>query len=145
MTSLLETLQRSTDILFIQEPPWASVQNIASLTEKDGTPVRGPPIHPMWVPIIPKSHRELDRPRVMAYIHKGISSFKCKNRSDLIDHSDLLLIELKGPLGPISLLNVYGAKEVNLPGLLNDIWDRVPELGYMGGDFKPLPDLGPHL
>jgi hypothetical protein len=37
------------NILFLQEPPWAIVRYTASLTEKDGVPVKGPPIHPDWI------------------------------------------------------------------------------------------------
>jgi hypothetical protein len=40
---LLEQMKSAFDILFLQEPPWATVRYTASLTEKDGTPHKGPP------------------------------------------------------------------------------------------------------
>jgi hypothetical protein len=36
--TLLEQMKSVSDILFLQEPPWATVRYTASLTEKDGTP-----------------------------------------------------------------------------------------------------------
>jgi hypothetical protein len=36
--SLLNQLIHDFDILFLQEPPWATVRYTASLTEKGGTP-----------------------------------------------------------------------------------------------------------
>jgi hypothetical protein len=47
--NLLEQMEFRFDILFLQEPPWATVRYTASLTEKDGVPVKGPPIHPDWI------------------------------------------------------------------------------------------------
>jgi hypothetical protein len=47
--NLLEWMKSRFNILFLQEPPWAIVRYTASLTEKDGVPVKGPPIHPDWI------------------------------------------------------------------------------------------------
>jgi hypothetical protein len=52
--NLLEQMKSRFDILFLQEPPWATVSYTASLTEKDGVPVKGPPIHPDWISLYPK-------------------------------------------------------------------------------------------
>jgi hypothetical protein len=47
--TLLEQMKSDFDILFLQELPWATVTYTSSLTEKDGVPVKGPPIHPDWI------------------------------------------------------------------------------------------------
>jgi hypothetical protein len=52
--NLLEQMKSEFDILFLQEPVWATVRYTASLTEKDGVPVKGPPIHPDWISLYPK-------------------------------------------------------------------------------------------
>jgi hypothetical protein len=52
--NLLEWMKSRFDILFLQEPVWATVRYTASLTEKDGVPVKGPPIHPDWISLYPK-------------------------------------------------------------------------------------------
>jgi hypothetical protein len=36
--TLLERMKTAIDVLFLQEPPWATVRYTASLTEKDGSP-----------------------------------------------------------------------------------------------------------
>ena len=53
-STLLEELQDLYDILFFQEPPWQTVRHSASMKSKKGEPVKGPPLHPHWIPIIPK-------------------------------------------------------------------------------------------
>lgn len=76
---LLERRKDVTDILFLQEPPWATVRYTASLTEKDGVPIRGPPVHPDWIPMFPKGFDAAeDRPHVMAYVNRAIRSVKPK-------------------------------------------------------------------
>jgi hypothetical protein len=52
--NLLEWMKSRFDILFLQEPPWATVRYTASLTEKDGVPIKGPLIHPDWISLYPK-------------------------------------------------------------------------------------------
>jgi hypothetical protein len=52
--NLLEQMKSRFDILILQEPPWATVRYTASLTEKDGVPVKGPLIHPDWISLYPK-------------------------------------------------------------------------------------------
>jgi len=54
VVNLLESCKLDFDIIFLQEPPWSTVRYSASLTEKTGDPVRGPPVHPDWWVIYPK-------------------------------------------------------------------------------------------
>jgi hypothetical protein len=63
------------DVLFLQEPPWATVRYTTSLTEKDGVPVKGPLIHPDWISLYPKGFDlAADRPHVLAYVNRAIRS-----------------------------------------------------------------------
>jgi hypothetical protein len=79
--TLLERMKTAIDVLFLQEPPWATVRYTASLTEKDGTPIKGPPIHPDWIPMYPKGFDAAeDRPRVIAYVNRAIRVVKPKLR-----------------------------------------------------------------
>src|SRR5215216_1968741 len=81
--SLLETRRKSSDILLIQEPPWATVRYTASLTEKDGVPVKGPPIHPDWICMYLKGFSPMeDCPWVLAYVNRHVKSIKPKLHSD---------------------------------------------------------------
>ena len=126
-----------TDILFIQEPPWATVRYTASLTEKDGVPVKGPPIHPDWIPMYPKGFDATeDRPRVLAYVNRAISVVKPKLRSDIVNNRDVMLITVRGHLGPLHLMNVYSDENGSAIRYLEEHRDEFPILGYMGGDFN---------
>ena len=46
--SLLDSLQTSTDLLFVQEVPFYKIRNIASLDSEDGLPIHGTSHHPAW-------------------------------------------------------------------------------------------------
>lgn len=126
-----------TDILFLQEPPWATVRYTASLTEKDGVPIRGPPVHPDWIPMFPKGFDAAeDQPHVMAYVNQAIRSVKPKLRSDIINHRDVMLITVWGHLGPVHLINVYSDENGSAIWYLKDHLDVFPDVSYMGGDFN---------
>jgi hypothetical protein len=106
--SLLEQFKLDFDILFLQEPPWATVRYTASLTEKDGTPIKGPLIHPDWIPMFPKGFDAAeDRLRVIAYVNCAIRVVKPKLRSDIVNHRDVMIVTVHGHLGPVHLMNVY--------------------------------------
>ena len=105
---LLDQLRTDFDILFLQEPPWATVHYTASLTERDGVPVKGPPIHPDWIAVYPKGFNPTeDRPRVLVYVNRAIRAVKPKLRSDIVNHRDVMIITVKGHLGPVHLMNAY--------------------------------------
>jgi len=46
--SLLETLQSTTDLLFVQEAPYYTIRNIASMIDEHGEPIQGTTSHPSW-------------------------------------------------------------------------------------------------
>jgi hypothetical protein len=52
--NLLEQMKSVSDILFLHKLPWATMRYTASLTEKEGVPVKGPLIHPDWIALYPK-------------------------------------------------------------------------------------------
>ena len=106
-SDLLTQLNNSTEIIFLQEPPWATVKFTASMSDVCGDPVTGPPTHPDWTLIKPRSKDPGSRPCVLAYMNKWLRPLKPKLRTDLIDHNDIILISLKGSEGLIHLMNVY--------------------------------------
>ena len=138
VTTLLKELRDLYDILFFQEPPWQTVRHTASMQSKKGEPVKGPPLHPHWIPIVPKAiDPRIDRPRVMAYVHRNLRVLKPKNRTDIVNHPDVLLLTLKGPSGPLNVLNVYSDPSTHGGiQLLQDCVSALLEIGYMGGDFN---------
>ena len=138
VTTLLEELRDLYDILFFQEPPWQTVRHTASMKSKKGEPVKGPPLHPHWIPIVPKAIDPcINRPHVMAYVHRNLQVLKPKNRTDIVNHPDVLLLTLKGPSGPLNVLNVYSDPSTH-GGIqfLQDCVGTLPEIRYMGSDFN---------
>ena len=45
---LLETLYKDFDVLFVQEPPWRTIRQAPSSSNKEGEDVTGAPMHPEW-------------------------------------------------------------------------------------------------
>jgi hypothetical protein len=85
--NLLEQMKSWFDILFLQEPQWATVRYITSLTEKDGVPVKGPLIHSDWISLYPKGFDlAKDQLCVLAYINHAICLIKPKLCSDIVNH-----------------------------------------------------------
>jgi hypothetical protein len=135
--NLLERMKSQFDILFLQEPPWATMRYTASLTEKDGVPVKGPPIHPDWISLFPKGFDPAeDRPRVPAYVNRAIRSIKPKLRSDIMNHRNVMIVTVRGHLGPLHLMNMYSDENGSAIRYIEDHLEAFPDLGYMGGDFN---------
>jgi hypothetical protein len=135
--SLLERMKSQFDILFLQEPPWATVRYTTSLTEKDGVPVKGPPIHPDWISLYPKGFDPAeDRLRVLAYINRAIRSIKPKLCSNIVNHRDVMIVTVRGHLGPLHPMNTYSDENGSAIRYIEDNLEVFPDLGYMGGDFN---------
>ena len=139
VVNLLESRKLEFDVIFLQEPPWSTVRYSASLTEKTGDPVRGPPVHPDWWVIYPKEFDpEEDRPRVLAYVHRRLAAGKPKFRTDVVKHRDIMLLTVNSPSGEqINLLNVYSDPDRgDAIRYLDERFGSFPSLVYMGGDFN---------
>jgi hypothetical protein len=84
------------------------VRYTASLTEKDGVPVKGPPIHPDWISLYPKGFDPAeDQLCVLAYVNHAIRLIKPKLCSDIVNHRDVMIVTVRGQLGPLHLMNTY--------------------------------------
>jgi hypothetical protein len=137
--NLLERMKSRFDILFLQELPWATVRYTTSLTEKDGASVKGPPIHPDWISLYPKGFDLAeDQPHVLAYVNHAIRSIKPKLFSDIVNHRNVVIVTVRGHLGPLHLMNMYSDKNGSAIRYIEDNLEAFPDLGYMGGDFNCL-------
>jgi hypothetical protein len=135
--NLLEQMKSRFDILLLQEPPWGTVRYTASLTEKDGVPVKGPPNHPAWISLYLKGFDLAeDRPHVLAYINCAIRSIKPKLCSNIVNHRDVMIATVRGHLGPLHLMNTYSDENGSAIRYIEDNLEVFPDLGYMGGDFN---------
>jgi len=66
---LLETLYNDFDVLFVQEPPWRTIRQAPSSSNKEGDDVIGAPMHPEWLYMVRPPQND-QAPRVMAFVSK---------------------------------------------------------------------------
>jgi hypothetical protein len=72
-------MKSMSDVLFLQEPPWATMRYTPSLIETDRVPVKGPLIHLDWIAMYPKGFDLAeDWLCVLAYINCGMHLIKPK-------------------------------------------------------------------
>jgi hypothetical protein len=113
------------------------VRYTASLTEKDGVRVKGPPIHPDWISLYPKGFDPAkDRPQVLTYVNCAICSIKPKLCSNIVNHCDVMIVTVRGHLGPLHLMNMYSDENGSAIQYIEDNLEVFLDLGYMGGDFN---------
>ena len=136
VTTLLEELCDLYNILFFQKLPWQTVRHSAFIKNKKDEPVKGPPLHPHWIPIVPKAiDAHIGCPCVMVYMHRNFWILKSKNHTDIVNHSNVLLLMLKSPLDPLNILNIYSDSAMHGGiQLLQNCASTLPEIGYMGGE-----------
>jgi len=113
VSTLLEERKSSTNILFLQEPPWRKIRYSASMTDKRGESVIGPPLHLDWICVYLTGfadHVEA-RPRVMTYVNRQLKSLRPVFKTDVVRHRDIMLLSLQTPFGEWNMLNVYSDPE----------------------------------
>ena len=133
-SNLLTQLSNSAEIIFLQEPLWATVRYTVSMLDACGDPVTGPLMHPDWTLIKPRLRDPGSRPCVLVYMHKRLRPLKPKLWTDLIDHNDIILILLKGSEGLIHLMNVYSDSDGTAIQFLEGL--PLPSLTYVSSDFN---------
>ena len=107
------------------------------MKSKKGELVKDPLLHPHWISIIPRTiDARIGCLRIMAYVYRNLWILKPKNCTDIVNYPDVLLM-LKGPSGPLNVLNVY--LDPAMHGriqLLQDCISAFLEIGYMGSNFN---------
>ncbi|KAF4622833.1 hypothetical protein D9613_001563 [Agrocybe pediades] len=132
---LLETLQNSFDVLFVQEPPWRTIRQAPSPNNRDGEDIVGAPMHPAWLYMVrPPTNDET--PRVMAFVSKRLERLRPSMRRDLADHRDIFILSLFQGNKTYHLMNVYNDADGTAVRYLSNHVHELPQLHYMGGDFN---------
>ncbi|KAF4610623.1 hypothetical protein D9613_006810 [Agrocybe pediades] len=132
---LLETLQNSFDVLFVQEPPWQTIRQAPSPSNRDGEDIVGAPMHPAWLYMVrPPTNDET--PRVMAFVSKRLERLRPSMRRDLADHRDIFILSLFQGNETYHLMNVYNDADGTAVRYLSNHVHELPQLHYMGGDFN---------
>jgi hypothetical protein len=61
---------------------------------------------------------------------------KPKLCSDIVNHCNVMVVTVRGHLGPLHLMNTYSDENGSAIRYLEDHLEVFPNLGYMGGDFN---------
>jgi hypothetical protein len=100
-------------------------------------PVKGPPIHPDWISIYLKGFDlAKDQPCVLTYVNCTICLIKPKLCSNIVNHCNVMIVTVRGHLGPLHLMNTYSDENGSAIRYIKDHLEAFPDLGYMGGDFN---------
>jgi hypothetical protein len=71
-------------------------------------PVKGTPIHPDWISLYLKGFELAeDQLSVLSYVNHAIRLIKPKLCSDIVNHRNVIIIAVRGHLGPLHLMNMY--------------------------------------
>jgi hypothetical protein len=61
---------------------------------------------------------------------------KPKLRSSIVNHRNVMIVTVRGHLGPLHLMNTYSDENGSAIRYIEDHLEAFPDLGYMGGDFN---------
>jgi len=132
---LLETLYNYFNVLFVQEPPWQTIRQAPSSSNKEGDDVIGAPMHPEWLYMV-RPPQDDQAPRVMAFVSKRLEKLCPSMRTDLINHCNIFVLSLFQGNNTYNLMNVYSDADKTAISYLWDHIDELPLFHYMGGDFN---------
>ena len=134
---ILDQLKDDFDVLCIQEPPWQLIRRAPSAKNPEGEEVMGAPINPAWTMMVRHPGNNVNqRPRVLTYVTKRLSSLRPAMRRDLVDHRDIMIISLFYKEEVIHLANIYSDDEATVIQVLRDKAQYIPALSMMGGGIS---------
>jgi len=122
---ILKTLYNDFDVLFVQEPPWRTIRQAPSASNKEGDDIIGAPMHPEWLYMVRPPQND-QAPRVMAFVSKRLEKLRPSMRTDLIDHCDIFILSLFQGNDTYYLMNVYSDDDRTAILYLQDHVDELP-------------------
>ena len=124
------------DIIFIQEPPWATIWQVPSTLSPKGENLIGTSYHLSWILFIRNSETENDYPRVTTYVNKKISKLQFSLWRDIYNHWDISLISFLNHGILYYLLNVYSDNQQNILKYLKDTEANLNNIIIITGNFN---------
>ena len=135
INTILET-QLLFDIILIQEPPWSIICKVPSTSSSKGKNFVGTVHHPNWLLFVINPMNKATPPRVTAYINIHLSSLRFTLRSDIINHTDILLLSFTSNRSQYFILNIYSDSSHSALKYLKDIEVNIDNVLIMTGDFN---------
>ena len=135
INTILET-QSLFDIILIQEPPWSIIRKVPSTSSSKGKNFVGTVHHPNWLLFVINLMNKATPPRVTAYINIHLSSLHFTLRSNIINHTDILLLSFTSNRSQYFILNIYSDSSHSALKYLKDIEVNIDNVLIMTGDFN---------
>ena len=124
------------DIIFIQEPSWATIYSIPSSMNCERDIMVGIVNHPNWLTFARTSINKNKGSRVAIYINIRLSSFCFSLCKDIIDHRDILLVLFFNNNDIFWLMNIYSDSSHLALKYLKDTKANIQNLLIMTSDFN---------
>jgi len=135
VNTILET-QTHFDIILIQEPPWSIICKIPSNSNSEGEDFIGTAHHPNWALFAINPSNKATSLRVTVYINNHLASLRFSLRTDIINHTDILLLSFTSNRFQYFILNIYSDFAHTALKYLKDIEVNIDNILVMTGDFN---------
>jgi len=135
VNTIFET-QTHFDIILIQEPPWSIIRKVPSTSNSEGEDFVGTVHHPNWTLFAINPSNKASSLRVTAYINNRLVSLHFSLRTDIINHTDILLLSFTSNCFQYFILNIYSDSAHTALKYLKDIKVNIDNILVMTGDFN---------
>ena len=135
INTILET-QSHFDIILIQEPPWFVIHKVPSTSSSEGENLIGTVHHPNWLLFAINPVNKVTSPRVTTYINIHLSSLHFSLLSDIINHTDILLISFTNNRTQYFIMNIYSDSSHSALKYLKDIEVNIDNVLAITDDFN---------
>jgi len=135
VNTILKT-QSHFDIILIQEPPWSVIRKVPSTSSSEDKNLIRTIHHPNWLLFAINPVNKVTSPRVTVYINICLSSLCFSLQSDIINHTDILLISFTNNHTQYFIMNIYSDSFHSVLKYLKDIEVNIDNVLVMTGDFN---------
>ena len=135
INTILKT-QSQFDIILIQEPPWSIIHKVPSSSSSKSENFVGTIHHPNWLLFAIYPVNKVASFRITAYINICLSSLRFTLWSDIINHTDILLISFTSNCSQYFILNIYSDSSHLALKYLKDIEVNINNILVMTGNFN---------
>ena len=135
VNTILKT-QLHFNIILIQELSWSGIYQVPSTVNSEGKNFIGTIYHPNWSLFAITPINKATSPRVTAYINIRLSSLRFSLHSDIINHSDILLISFTNDHVQYFIMNIYLDSSYSALKYLKDIEVNIDNILVITEDFN---------
>ena len=133
---ILENNKKTTDIIFIQEPPRYLIQCIPSHSDPLGDPLYSSPNHPDWTLFICHDPNQDNYARVATYVNKCLIKIRFTLWLDIVNHQDINILAFHSDHIINFMINIYSDSNQTALHFLCQNVINLDNTIIMTGDFN---------